>query len=396
MIDQSPSRTHRIPVLCAVVLVASLATGCNSDGAPEAPSGCDALDFSAFDTAVSTFLSQNGLQGASGVVVHKDCGVVHVQGYGAFASDRIYLVGSSSKIVSTGVVMRLADQGRVDIDAPIGNQVAAWGAAGKPELQVAQLLSNSSGLVSLADNPFYRPYNCQYRTGGTLNDCAEAIYTADDAAERIPPDTEFHYGGGQWQLAGGVAQVVSAKPWNTLLQETYVDPCGTQSLGFSNPFSSGGFSYPPSFQGDPANLPATENPSVEGGLYIDAADYGQLLLMHLRDGACPHGRVMSANATQRMRQDRIQQVYGGTASVPTGGTTGADAFQGYGLGWWIDRTHPGVFADPGLYGAFPWLDLNRGYGAFLAIEATGPTGAALFGASKPALDAAFDAALGAP
>jgi CubicO group peptidase (beta-lactamase class C family) len=392
MIDQSRG-THRI---AAFLLASCLAVGCGSNDPPDAPSGCDALDFSAFDSAVSSFVAQNGLQGASAVVVHKDCGVLHVQGYGTFASDRVYLVGSSSKVVSTGVLMRLADQGVIDIDAPIGNYVAAWGTAGKPELEVAQLLSNSSGLVSLTDNPLYAPYICQYRTGGTLNDCAQAIYTANDATQRRPPDTEFHYGGGQWQLAGGVAQAVSAKTWSTLLQDTYVGPCGTSSLGFANPFSSGGFSYPRSFEGDPADLPATENPSVEGGLYIDVADYGQLLLMHLRDGACANGRVLSASATQRMRQDRIMQVYGGSASVPSGGTTGADAFSGYGLGWWIDRAHPGVFADPGLYGAFPWLDLNRGYGAFLAIEATGPTGAALYGASKPALDAAFDAALDAP
>lgn len=61
------------------------------------------------------------------------------------------LVASSSKVVSVGVLMRLADQGLVDVDATIGNYLSAWG-SGKPELEVAQLVSNSSGLVSLTDN----------------------------------------------------------------------------------------------------------------------------------------------------------------------------------------------------------------------------------------------------
>jgi hypothetical protein len=69
---------------------------------------------------------------------------------------------------------------------------------------------------------------------------------------------------------------------------------------------------------------------------------------------------------------------------------GGAAFAGYGLGWWIDRAAPGVVADPGLYGAFPWLDIERGYGALVAIEADGDVGAALFATAKPILDRVFD------
>lgn len=368
-------------------------------GAGALPAACAELDFAAFDAAVSAFLVQNGLHGASGVVVQKDCGAVHTQGYGDFAANRLYLVGSSSKVVSSGVLMQLADRGMLDLDAPIGQYLMSWG-SGKPELKVAQLLSNSSGLVSLTDNPVYAPYLCQYRTSGSLSDCAQAIYAANDANKRVPPDTEFHYGGAQWQLAGGIAELLSGKPWADLVRDTYA-ACDVPSLGFTNQFSlngrGGSFDYPPSFQGDAANLPSTQNPNVEGGLYINAADYGKLLLMHLRDGQCDGGRVLSEAAARRMREDRILAVYGGTTAGMTGRTTGATAFVGYGLGWWVDRDHPGVFADPGLYGAFPWLDLNRNYGAFIAIEGdSGQTGGALYAAVKPALDAAFDAAFGAP
>ena len=51
-----------------------------------------------------------------------------------------------------------------------------------------------------------------------------------------------------------------------------------------------------------------------------------------------------------------------------------------------------VFADPGAYGAFPWLDLGRGYAAFLVIESDAGVGAQLFTAVKPTLDAIFDSA----
>jgi CubicO group peptidase (beta-lactamase class C family) len=341
-------------------------------------------EFDAFDQVVAAFVEAQGLEGASAVVVDRDSGVVHVQGYGAFDPGRLYLIASSSKILSVGVLMRLADQGLVDVDEPIGTYLEDPFGEGKPELTLAQLLSNSSGLVSLTDDPLYAPYLCQYLRAGTLSDCAETIYTADDAADRVEPDTEFHYGGGQWQLAGGVAEVVSGQTWAELIDETYVQPCGVESLGYTNQFQDSALAYPEDFDGDVANLTPTDNPSVEGGAYITVEDYGALLLMHLRGGMCGDTPALSQEAVERMRVDRILEEYGGT--------TGAGGpLEGYGLAWWIDRANPGVFMDPGAYGAIPWLDVGRGYGAFIALEATSELGVELALQAKPALDAIFDA-----
>jgi CubicO group peptidase (beta-lactamase class C family) len=288
--------------------------------------------------------------------------------------------------------MRLVDQGLLDIDQPISTYLGEWGEY-KTEITTAQLLSNSSGLVSLTDSAFYLPYLCQYLYTGTLKGCAQEIYTADDEADRIPPDTEFHYGGGQWQLAGGIAEVVSGKSWGELVDETYFQPCSIEHTGYTNQyamtFGSGGdlasaLSYPDFFQGDIANLPQTDNPNIEGGGYATAADYARVLLMHLRGGVCDGGRVLSQEAVARMQQDRILEAYG--ASTPNAN------LQGYGLGWWIDRQHPGVFADGGAYGAAPWLDLSRNYGAIILLEANSALGRALFAATKPILDAIFDQA----
>jgi CubicO group peptidase (beta-lactamase class C family) len=394
--------TYRAQIAAFAALIAL--SGCSSDSTSNAKGGLGAadgggtnapkLDFAKFDAAVEAFLTQNGLKGASAVVVHKDLGIVHTSGYGAYPADRKYLVASSSKIVSVGVLMRLADQGLLDIDAPISKYLGASD-AGKADLEVAQLVSNSSGLVSLTDNPLYGPYLCQYVDTGSLSGCAKSVYTATDAADKQPPDSSFHYGGGPWQLAGGVAEAASGKSWRELIQETYVDTCGAGSFGYGNQFSQalgtagdgGGLAaaltYPPFFKGDPANLHPTENPSIEGGLYTTAEDYGKILLMHLRGGTCGQTRVLTESAVLRMQEDRIAKKYNGT--------TGNPALAGYGLGWWIDRTNVGVFADPGAYGAFPWLDLSRDYAAFLVIEAGTDVGGKLFTAVKPTLDDVFDA-----
>jgi CubicO group peptidase (beta-lactamase class C family) len=301
--------------------------------------------------------------------------VIFQKSFGAFTDDRIYLLASSSKMITAGVLARLADDGILDLDEPIVEVLGDFGDA-NPAITPAQLLSNSSGLVGLLPNPSYGPYLCQYLHGGTLQDCARVIFTtAGDDDEVIPPDTTFRYGGAQWQVAGAVAEIVSGKTWAELIQEIYVEPCGLESLGYNNHFvqllQPGGnlFGYPPGFDSNPANLEPTLNPNLEGGGYASIGDYAKLLLMHLRGGLCDDERVLSEAAVQRLHADRIGPAYGST--------TGRGAFSGYGLGWWIDP-ESGLIADPGAYGAFPWIDEERGYAGFLAIEASAGVGEQLF------------------
>lgn len=337
--------------------------------APTAPASPPAAyDFSAITPIVDRFLDERGLNGAGLVVVDRGDGIVHEEYWGNFGPDRISLIASSTKMITAGVLLRLQDDGLLDIDAPVAS-VVPWG-AGNPSITPAQLLSNSSGLVGLLPNPGYAPYLCQYVATGTLQDCAARIFTtpADDA-DVTAPDTEFRYGGAQWQVAGAVAEAVSGKSWSQLVDEIYVRPCGLKTLGFNNHFTQLGalsFGYPAAFDGDPAVLRPTDNPNMEGGAYIAPGDYAKLLLMHLRGGRCDGEQVLSPAALDRMHADRIGEAYAGDAGPGTG----------YGLGWWVDRAS-GRCSDPGAYGTVPWLDLDDGYGAYLVIEADSTTGGQL-------------------
>ena len=326
-------------------------------------------DFTAISPIVQDFIDLEGLNGAGLIVVQRDDGVVHHEHWGEFGPERISLIASSSKMVVAGVLMRLHDDGLLDIDAPVAD-VAGWG-AGNPEVTPAQLISNSSGLVGLLPNPAYGPYVCQFLPIGTLQACAEQVFTTtDDDADIVPPDTEFRYGGAQWQVAGAVAEVASGKSWAALIDEVYVQPCGLDVLAFNNPFTQlegEPYRYPASFDSDPSTLMPTDNPNLEGGAYVTTGDYGALLLMHLRDGMCGDNRVLSAESLDRMHSDRIMAAYG------------SDVWgSGYGMGWWVDREN-GRITDGGLYGTVPWLDLEDGYGAYLVVEADSPTGNALAG-----------------
>jgi CubicO group peptidase (beta-lactamase class C family) len=339
-------------------------------------------DFSAIGPIVESFVDQHGLNGAGLIVVDRDDGIIDEEYWGAFGPDRISLIASSSKMITAGVLLRLQDQGLLDIDKPVA-AVAPWG-TGNPTITPAQLLSNSSGLVGLLPNPGYAPYLCQYLPAGTMQDCAAGIFTtpADDA-DIAAPDTEYRYGGAQWQVAGAVAEIASGKSWAQLIDETYVQPCGLETLAYNNHFSQLGavsFEYPTSFKADPSTLHPTDNPNMEGGAYLAPRDYAKLLLMHLRGGRCDADQVLSQAALDRMHADRIGEVYGGQA-MPG---------YGYGMGWWVDRAS-GQISDPGAYGSVPWLDLDDGYGAYLVLEADSGTGLQLATLIHDIIDTAVQA-----
>ena len=127
------------------------------------------------------------------------------------------------------------------------------------------------------------------------------------------PDSEYRYGGAQWQVAGAVAETVSGKSWNQLIDEIYVRPCGVDSLRYTNL----GFAipellqdplgalldlnpYPTALNGRPDLLPDSNNPTIEGGAHITAPDYATLLLMHLRGGRCGDNQVLSQQSLDAM------------------------------------------------------------------------------------------------
>jgi CubicO group peptidase (beta-lactamase class C family) len=200
------------------------------------------------------------LNGAGLIVVDATDGVVHEQYWGVFDADRVSLVASSSKQITAGVLLHLQDQGLIDLDAPVADAVP-WGSA-NPEITPAQLLSSRSGLVGLLPDPAYPPYLCQFLAQGDIEDCAETVFTTtDDDADQIPPDTEFRYGGAQWQVAGGIAEAVSGKPWAQLVEEIYVEPCGleTSATTTTSPRSRPGSSTP---SRSTATCPSSRRPTT--------------------------------------------------------------------------------------------------------------------------------------
>ena len=326
-------------------------------------------DFSATSEFVQGVVEENGLNGATLIVVDRDEGVIYRDDFGEFEPGRISLIGNLGDTYSAGVLLRLHEDGLLDIDAPVSD-VVGWG-SGMPGVTVAQLLSHSSGMLGGVPSQAYLPYLCSLNFAGSLQGCGETIFTTpDDDADLVPPDTEFGWPGtgADYQVAGAVAEAASGKSWAELIDEIYVQPCGLKVLAYNNPwfqlpFDPATFSYP-AVGGDPVSMLApTENPSILGGAYTTADDIAALLLMYLRDGMCGDQQVLSTGSLDLMTEDRIARVYDGVNLDQFGKDWG------YGMGWYTNR-ETGQTGNVGIFGSQMSIDRDDGFGVVVVLEAS--------------------------
>ena len=313
-------------------------------------------DFTMADTWLESFVATEPLfPGGSMIIVDETAGVIHKSAFGNQSEDSVVLLASTSKVPTVTLLMALhEDDANVnfDISAPITNYLP-WLGVWDSAITTENLVSNRSGIPGLF-NIFirpadYAPHLCQFLPAGTLLECAETLFTTP--LPNLPstkPDTAFDYGGSQWQLAGGVAELVGGGTWHQLWDQYIAEPCGLQVARFGN-----NLSLADSWDGNPDSLVGLANPNIEGGMMSDLDDYAKLISLHLNDGACGGNQVLSPEGVAFMRKDRSPEV-------------------GYGMGWWIKAPKQGgsvyLYDDPGYYGSISWIDIERGYGAVVFFE----------------------------
>lgn len=321
----------------------------------------------------------NGLQGAGLAIVHKDEGLILHKSFGNFEGEEPFLVASLSKVVDAGIILSLQDKGEIGLDMQVRLPGSTDGT--QEAFTFEQLLSNSSGLPCSRVAGVSNGALCQFDGDTTLANCAKSIMEDPQTLEHtILPDSEYCYGGRQWQVLGAAAEAVTGRSWHQLFYETYVEPCGLVDSGFVNQFSdpiakqTGWSMYP---NGVNIQELSRSNPNIEGGFYTTLSDFSRILLMQLRGGVCEMGRVMSQQSVNRWLEDRINQAFSGSIGAGFHIEDLRVFGQGYGLGWWIDR-ETGQRSVPGAYGSTAWVSPDRSYAAIVATKSNGATGRAIF------------------
>lgn len=324
-----------------------------------------ASDWSALDRVLQDFVPSR--IGGLTFILSVDGEVVFQKALGSQSMDSVLPIASATKMPSALVVLTLVEDGLLDLDAPVGayfqGQIA-W-PDDKAAITTRMLLNHTSGLVGA-------PSCLGQRGSTTLQACAHEIA---DAPLEFPPGTQFAYGGGGYQVAGYLAEVVGGRSWNEMFSERLAQP-----LGLSRFTYSGG------------TLGSEANPRIAGGASSDVYDYNRLLQMILNQGTQDGIRILSRPTVQMMAVSQI-------SGLPRLRSPGEDdLLLGYSFGFWISdpSLHPGSLgpelSDQGAFGCTPWVDLDRDYSAVLLIQDRTRTGTEIWNSLRPIIIAALNGA----
>lgn len=323
-----------------------------------------ALDFSEVDAVFQSFLDDSPtFDGISYVLVDADA-TIHTATFGDHTEDLVVMLASTSKVPAVMTLLALDEDPGVEfsVDQPVSTMLPYEGVY--TDRTIAQMVSNTSGIPGLESleaygNPFGQTLEdinhlCTFAASDFVEfeACGQLLLTHELAGSQSAGDS-FDYGGSQWQAAGVTAAIAANTTWNQLVDEYLGVPCDLEVFTFGNPWQELNFGGT-SFNGTVESLPGQSNPHIGGGAITNLADYAKLLQMHLNGGFCGDQQVLSQAAIDRMQVDR-----GGVVSInPTP----------YGMGWWISSNNPGVYDDPGAFGAISFIDTERGIGGYIAID----------------------------
>jgi CubicO group peptidase (beta-lactamase class C family) len=138
-----------------------------------------------------------------------------------------YRMGSVSKPMTAAAVLRLADEGKLDLDAEVQTYVPYFPRKPFP-ITIRQLLAHQGGISH------YRDYN----TEGRIKDpksTREAIAIFADFDLVNEPGTKYQYSSYGYNLLGAVVEEVSKQPFGTYMNEQVWKPLGMTSTIMDDP-----------------------------------------------------------------------------------------------------------------------------------------------------------------
>jgi CubicO group peptidase (beta-lactamase class C family) len=291
-------------------------------------------------------LERKIVTGFSLVLVDEE-GTVYANGFGyadkerrvPATADTVYRAGSISKLFTALAAMQLAEQGKLDIDAPVVNYAPQFRIVipfpGAKPITLRQLMCHRSGLVR--ESP----------VGGYFDDSEPSVTDSIASLAQCvlvnPPDTKTRYSNIGVTVVGHVVSTVAAMPFEAYQNENLLGPIGMTNSGFSLTRTlrarlaaaymrvaraGGAFEEikAPVFQ--LGTIPA-------GNLYATAEDLARFIQFLLDDGSLAGGQLISSRTLAEMFRPQL-----------------IDGDTGFGLGFHVGkfRSHRKISHTGAVYG----------------------------------------------
>jgi D-alanyl-D-alanine carboxypeptidase len=149
----------------------------------------------------------------------------------ALDDDDQMAIASVTKTFVAALILQLADEGKIDLDATFGTYFRD--APRKDSATVRQLLSHTSGIYNYWANPRYgqitKAWWANPDAGGLKSRSHEWTYEEMMDLVRsgdFKPGTDFEYSNTNYLILRNVAEAVGGKPIHKQLQERFIEPLG--------------------------------------------------------------------------------------------------------------------------------------------------------------------------
>ncbi len=267
----------------------------------------DRPDYADLAAAVHGEAARWHVPGLSAAVLHDGeaitaaSGVTNLDHPSAVTPQTRFQVGSISKVFTASTVMKLVEEGKLDLDAPITNLI--------PDLPLShEPLRDAVTLRHLLNH-----------TTGFEGDIFPDNGPGDDALERAVaefgklriwamPGQVFAYCNSGFYLAGRSIEIASGMPYDDAVKELVIDPAGLSQTSFPSPDlvtvpTSAGHAMKSREAGyhvyRPWALPRTVN--AAGGVVSTVTDLLRFARMHMNDGTIDGETVISTDSARQMR-----------------------------------------------------------------------------------------------
>lgn len=249
------------------------------------------------DAAIREFVAREGIPSAHVTLFHGD-NVILQRGYGSTGPEgsepdasSIFPVGSISKQFTAAAILALANEGKLRLDAPVGEYLPEW-FAGEPSLRVSQLLSQTSGLADFLWLDGYRPL-----ADDPVTPIAAYVALAAAAPRRFAPGTRWAYSNTNYKALALIAERVTGQPFDDVLAGRVLDPAGIDGIVPCHRLRPEQFVSGINAGGKPTPLDASAAAYAgDGGLCASAASLSKWLRLVLASPDANSSRLAQASA----------------------------------------------------------------------------------------------------
>lgn len=212
----------------------------------------------------------------TGPVLVRTFGLARAEPAQATRADHLYQIGSVSKWISAVAVLRLVDQGKLQLDVPIGQYVPGLPSATGTTVTLRHLLSNTAGIP----NGVQQAYKLDPGIATLPLDHRQASLRFASAPLAFVPGSGWDYSPTTWIVVAAVIEQAAGQPYERAITDLVLAPAGLRSTAVPGaPFRDmpgAALAYRNRLPWELAMTPHIPFVAASGTLYSTAADLAQL------------------------------------------------------------------------------------------------------------------------